>query len=115
MTERQWKGYLRQARKSLYCARAEQKVFEARIRSAVRDLQDEQPGITFEQCVEILGTPEEAAREYLKGFPTQYVAEYIRWRALYQKLLLCGLIVLLAMTVGYGLYLRFFVLGMFPG
>lgn len=115
MTERQWKGYLRQARKSLYCTRAEQKVFEARIRNAVRDLVCEQPGITFEQCVEILGTPEEAAREYLKGFPPQHVAEHIRWQAMYQRLLLGGLIVLLAVTAGLWLYIRLFVLHSFLG
>lgn len=91
----------------LYACRAEG--VRGRIRNAVRDLESEQPGITFEQCVEILGTPEEAAREYLKGFPAQHVAEHIRWQAMYQKLLLGGLMILLAVTAGLWLYIRWFV------
>ena len=96
MTERRWSAYFRQAQKYLYCTRHDQKTFEARIRSAVRDLENEQPGITFEQCVKIVGSPEEAAREYMEGFSTEYLAEQRRGQILWTRLLFCGALCALA-------------------
>lgn len=96
MTERQWNAYFRQAQKYLYCTRRDQKTFEARVRSAVRDLENEQPGITFEQCVKIIGSPEEAAREYMEGFSPAYLAEQRRGQTLWTRLLFCGALCALA-------------------
>lgn len=90
MRERQWNAYFRQARKHLYCTRHDQKIFEARVRGAVLDLESEQPGITFEQCVKIIGSPEEAAREYMEGFSAEYLAEQRRGQTLWTRLLFSG-------------------------
>lgn len=103
MRERQWNDYFREARKYLYCTRQDQKVFEVRVRSAVLDMESEQPGITFEQCVKIIGVPEEAALEYMEGFSTEYLAEQRRRQTLWTRLLftgaLCALAALLILIV----------------
>ena len=96
MRKRQWNDYFREARKYLYCTRQDQKVFEARVRSAVLDMESEQPGITFEQCVKIIGVPEEAAREYMEGFSTEYLAEQRRGQTLWTRLLFTGALCALA-------------------
>lgn len=96
MRERQWNDYFRRARKHLYCTRRDQQVFEARVRSAVLDLESEQPGITFEQCVKVIGEPETAAREYMEGFSTEYLAEQRRGQTLWTRLLFTGALCALA-------------------
>lgn len=115
MTERHWRAYFRRARKYLYCTRREQQIFEQRIRDAVRELKGEQPGITFAQCVEILGTPEQAAREYMEDFSPAYIAEQRRWRTLYHNLLLGGVLVLLLVLVFYAWYVRSFSVVIYRG
>lgn len=73
---KQLNAYLRQAKKNLCCEKEAQAVFEQRVYTAVRDIQAEQPDVSWEQCEEILGTPEQMAEEYMREFSQEYVSEY---------------------------------------
>lgn len=75
MNDRAWKRYFRQVKKQTACAGPEWAALEKRLRQAVQELETEQPGISFAQCVEILGSAEEVAREYEKGLTAQQLAE----------------------------------------
>lgn len=74
MNARAWKRYFRQVKKQLACTAPEWQALEKQLRQAVQELESEQPGITFAQCVEILGTAEDVAREYEKGLTEQQLA-----------------------------------------
>lgn len=57
MNERRWKQYFRQAGKYLYCDTSQKDIFEKQIRAAIADLQNENPMISYEECIAIIGTP----------------------------------------------------------
>lgn len=75
---KQLNGYLRQAKKNLCCEKEAQAVFEQRVYTAVSDIQAERPDISWEECVEILGTPEQMAEEYMQEFSSEYVSGYLK-------------------------------------
>lgn len=77
---KQLNGYLRQAKKNLCCEKEAQAVFEQRVYTAVSDIQAERPDISWEQCVEILGTPEQMAEEYMQEFSPEYVSDCLKKR-----------------------------------
>ena len=51
MNERRWKQYFRQAGKYLYCDTSQKDIFEKQIRAAIADLQNENPMISYEECI----------------------------------------------------------------
>ena len=104
MNEREWKRYFRQAKKQLVCTAQEWDAFEKRQRQAIRELESEQPGITFAQCVEILGSAEDAAREYEKGFPPQHLAEQRKKRRRRRVCSTAAVISLIAVLTGLLIY-----------
>ena len=55
MNERRWKQYFRQAGKYLYCDTSQKDIFEKQIRAAIADLQNENPMISYEECIAIIG------------------------------------------------------------
>lgn len=75
---KQLNGYLRQAKKNLCCEKEAQAIFEQRVYTAVSDIQAERPDISWEECVEILGTPEQMAEEYMQEFSPEYVSGYMK-------------------------------------
>lgn len=75
---KQLNAYLRQAKKNLCCEKEAQAVFEQRVYTAVRDIQAEHPDVSWEQCEEILGTPEQMAEEYMQEFSQEYVSGYLK-------------------------------------
>lgn len=64
MNERRWKQYFRQAGKYLYCDTSQKDIFEKQIRAAIADLQNENPMISYEECIAIIGTPQDAAGSF---------------------------------------------------
>ncbi len=73
---KQLNEHLRQVKKNLCCEKEAQAVFEQRVQTAVRDIQAEHPDVSWEQCVEILGTPEQMAEEYMQEFSPEYISGY---------------------------------------
>lgn len=74
MNERRWKQYFRQAGKYLYCDTSQKDIFEKQIRAAIADLQNENPMISYEECIAIIGTPQDAAGSFLDTLPENVVA-----------------------------------------
>lgn len=104
MNDRKWKQYFRQARKYLYCDTFQKEIFEKQIRTAIADLQNENPMISYEECIAIIGEPQDAARSFLDTLPEDVVAIYHRKKRCRTWLLRIGgavLIGLLAFSVFY--------------
>ena len=74
MNERRWKQYFRQAGKYLYCDTSQKDIFEKQIRAAIADLQNENPMISYEECIAIIGNPQDAAGSFLDTLPENVVA-----------------------------------------
>ena len=74
MNERRWKQYFRQAGKYLYCDTSQKDIFEKQIRATIADLQNENPMISYEECIAIIGTPQDAAGSFLDTLPENVVA-----------------------------------------
>ncbi len=92
MNDRKWKQYFRQARKYLYCDTFQKEIFEKQIRTAIVDLQNENPMISYEECIAIIGEPQDAARSFLDTLPEDVVAIYHQKKDV--ELGCCGLAVL---------------------
>ena len=74
MNERRWKQYFRQAGKYLYCDTSQKDIFEKQIRAAIADLQNENPMISYEECIAIIGNPQDAAGSFFFFFFENVVA-----------------------------------------
>ena len=78
MKDHRWKQYFRQARKYLYCDAKQKDIFEKQICTAIADLENENPTISYEECVAIIGEPKDAAESFMETLPEEVVAIYHR-------------------------------------
>lgn len=73
MDKRTWCKYFHEAKKHLHCNTAHRKAFQQKNLAAVEDIKGENPNISDLECLEIIGTPEEAAQSFLAGFPQELI------------------------------------------
>lgn len=104
MTERYLKNYLHQASHYLDCAAADRRQFEQQIRSAVQEIEKEQPDGTWEECVHLLGTPRQAACEYMQDFSAEYVDQYRKKRRFWLGAGIAALVLSAAILLGATCY-----------
>lgn len=76
MTEKECHEYFKKARKHLLCDEKQKLLFEKQMRAAIEDLKNENPAITYEECISIIGTPEEAAESFLSTLSPEMIAAY---------------------------------------
>lgn len=104
---KQLNGYLRQAKKNLCCEKEAQAIFEQRVYIAVSDIQAERPDISWEECVEILGTPEQMAEEYMQEFSPEYVSDYMKKQHRKRMYSVVASVLVIAMLLGVASYCWF--------
>ena len=76
MTEKECHEYFKKARKHLLCDEKQKLLFDTQMRPAIEVLKNENPAITYEECISIIGTPEEAAESFLSTLSPEMIAAY---------------------------------------
>ena len=82
MTDQQLRRYLQQAGRYLDCSREDRSRFAQQIRTAAAEIEREHPGAAWEDCLRVLGTPQQAAQEYMRAFSPDSVSRYKKQRRL---------------------------------
>lgn len=78
MTDKEYHQYFKKAKKYLACDEKQKLLFEKQMRAAIEDLKNENPAITYEECILIIGTPEEAAESFLSTLSPESIAAHRR-------------------------------------
>ena len=82
MTDQQLRRYLQQAEPYLYCTGSDRDRFARQIRTAAAEIEREQPDAIWDDYIRILGTPRQAAQEYMQDFSPDSVNSWKKQRRL---------------------------------
>lgn len=104
MTDQQLRRYLQQASQHLYCSSTDRDHFAQQIRTAAAEIEKEQPGASWDDCLRILGTPQQAAREYMQDFSPDSVNQYKKQRRLRHCAGIAALAAVIAVLLGFTCY-----------
>lgn len=72
------KLYYRQIRNNLYCSKKRKKRLLDELKTNIEESLEEKPNLTYEELLEIYGTPKEIADSYIESLDPEEYAEDIR-------------------------------------
>lgn len=78
MDRKMLKLYYRQIRNNLYCSKKRKKRLLDELKTNIEESLEEKPNLTYEELLEIYGTPKEIADSYIESLDPEEYAEDIR-------------------------------------
>lgn len=99
MFQKEFKQYWKEVEQYLTCSCASRRKFRQQTMEAVNRFLEEQPGLSFAQVKEYLGSPQELAQNYLDTLSPQEVAAFKKKKKLIMSIFVAAFILITAITI----------------
>lgn len=100
MYEKEVKNYCRHAGSLLTCNRVQRNTFNRIIHESVQNCTQESSGMTWPEIEELLGSPEDAARQFIDSLPPGTAEKWAHTRKIRHQAILLAVCLTILLLVG---------------
>lgn len=104
MYQKELKDYCRRTRRYLPGGRKQRAIFEAYLMNCAAEFLQEQPQATFAELEAYIGTPEQAAQEYIRSLPEGVAESWLKRKKQCKRLALAAVVLLIVLLAGLVIY-----------
>ena len=100
MYEKEVKRYCRRAGNLLTCDQVQRNIFNRIIRESVQNCTQESPSMTWPEIEGLLGSPEDAARQFIDNLPPGTTEKWAHARKIRHRVILFAVCLTILLLVG---------------